>query len=186
MFSLIVIVKQGLIKSGVWTFIASLSISDNLTIITFYLYEFSKSPANFFGFLSNTNFTCKLFTSAQYIFGTMSIYFLVFMTCERAVLILRPYRQPTSQKQAIVAIISISILISLTYLAWCFSAFGILEYPASALGGDSSEIIKICTILPKYHQYITAYTWIEFNVYYIIPVFLIISLNNQINSLNRN
>ena len=177
-FSLIVIIKQGLIDSGVWTFIACLSISDNLTIITFYLYEFSKSPVNFFDFLSKTtNFTCKLFISTQYIFGTMSVYFLVFMTCERAVLILRPYRQPTSQKQAIIVVITITILISFSYFAWCFSAFGTLEYPASVLGGDSSEIIKICTILPNYHQYITIYTWIEFTLYYVVPVFLILSSN---------
>ena len=154
-FSLMVIIKQGLIKSGLWVFIGCLSISDNLTIITFFLYEFSKNPVNLFGSLSMSNdFTCKLLSSFQFMFSMISIYFLVFLTCERAVLILRPYRQPTSQKQAIVVVITITILISSSYLSWCFSAIGILQYPASVLGGDyggmEGSYGDICIVKQRY------------------------------------
>ncbi len=177
-FSLMIIIKQGLIKSGVWVYIAALSVSDILTIITFYIYEFSKDPANYFGFLyTNNNFTCKLMVSLQYCFGTMSVYFLVFMTVERAVLILSPYRQPTSQKQAMLVVIIIIILWSVSYLTWIFISYGILEFPASVFGRDGTEMIQACTLLPKFHKYLSLYTWLEFTIYYVIPVFLIISAN---------
>ena len=60
--TVLVTVKQGLIKTGIWCYILCLAISDNCALVIIFLYEFSKEPVNYWGdILNNRNFICKLF-----------------------------------------------------------------------------------------------------------------------------
>ncbi len=100
-FSFLIVVKQGLVKSGVWVYIASLAITDSIALIMYAITEFSKPPVNLLSNMPNSNaIMCKAMTSFGYLWALMSNYIACFMTIERCIIILNPYRVPPGQKQA--------------------------------------------------------------------------------------
>ena len=178
LFSLLIVIKQGLIKSGVWVYIAALSISDSFTLIGWYIYEFSKEPVNYFwGAVTYNNLMCKLIVLFSYWPGAVSIYILAFLTVERAVLVWNPYRQPRTQKQAILVVITITLVMISGYTAWILSSIELLEYPVGTFNGNDTNVVGICTLHPKYYKYLTIYIWVDFTINYSIPVFLVVIAN---------
>ncbi len=168
--SFLVIVRQGLIKSGIWVYLATLAITDSLALIMGVAYEYSKPPINLFGNLqNNSDIICKFLTSFAYLWSLMSNYIISFMSVERCVIIVNPYRVPTGQKQATISVLIIVGVIVLAQPTYVFNCFGVVKFDALNL--------KLCTILPKYENISTYIFTIDAIIYIAIPIILIFSAN---------
>ena len=171
--SFLIIVRQGLIKSGIWVYLATLAITDSLALITGAAYEFSKPPFNIFGNLqNNSDIFCKFLLSFGYIWSLMNNYILSFMSVERCVIIVNPYRVPPGQKRATISVLIIVGVILLVQPTYIFNCFGVVEFDALNL--------KLCTILPKYENIFTYIFTIDALIFIAIPIILIFSANSCI------
>ena len=72
LLSFSIIVKQGLIKSGVWVYFAAISVNDNLNIIWMFVANFSTEPFHILGeIITRNEFSCKLLNSGAYFWGVI-------------------------------------------------------------------------------------------------------------------
>ena len=167
-----VIVKQGLIKAGVWVYFAAIAVNDNLNIIWMFIFNFSGEPINLIEDVRTKNdVSCKILNSGAYFWGVLGVYILVIMTCERCLIILNPYRIPPSQKRAIMSVIITTILSVGSYSSFVSQAFGIIEVPLD--GGT----LKICSLLPNYAKYSTIFTWANLTVLFLLPAGILVLAN---------
>ncbi len=176
----IVIIKQGLIKNGVWVHIMCLAISDNCVLFMSFLYEFSKEPVNYWGHIRNNNkFICKLFNTCFPIFIATSHNILACMTISRSITIVKPYKQPASQKMAFTMVACIIIYVMVLYVPYGVTVFGVVGIQKGTIDPLTGQpiTIKLCTTLPRFKKYHEYFTWAGMLVSFIIPVVSIITAN---------
>ncbi len=170
-----IIIKQGLIKTSIWIYIAALSITDSGTLIMFFIYEFSKEPVSLLGnILSKNSTTCKTITALVFAVGGCSQYLLTIMTVSRCLLIIRPYSQPPTPKQTLGYVFLIIIIMFLIFAPFLATTFDVIKIPVHI---NSTDIVKVCTILPKYSDLYTYFVKIDLVIYFIIPLVLILTSN---------
>ncbi len=180
--SFLIIVKQGLIKSGVWVYIASLAVTDNLALIMSFFYGFSGPPFNILGDIPNSNnIFCKTLSSFGYLWALMSNYIVSFMTIQRCMLIVNPYRVPPGQRQAIISVLIIAAIIMIIQPSYVFTFIGIVELDIPNTSHNNSiTTIKFCSMLTKYQKISMYYFMLDGFIYTVVPIILIISANSCI------
>ena len=168
--SFLIIVQQGLIKSGIWVYLAALACTDSLALIMGCIHEFSKPPVYIFGNIQNNNdIFCKFFTSFSYLWTLMSNYIISFMSIERCIIILNPYKVPPGQKRATFSVMIIIAVILIAQPTYVFNCFGLVEFDALDL--------KFCTMFPKYEN-ISSYIFMtEALILAVIPIILVTVAN---------
>ncbi len=178
--SILVTIKQGLIKTGIWCYNLCLAISDNCVLIILFLYEFSEEPVNYWGdILISSIFICKLFlTSSSVIIGSSNT-ILAFMTISRAITIVSPYTKPPGQKRAFIMTACIIIYVMVLYVPYGTIVFGVVSYPIGMNDPLTGQpiVINTCGKLPKFAQYFDYFWWADLFVVIIIPAVSIISAN---------
>ena len=184
LLSFMVIVKQGLIKSSIWVYIAALSVSDNCTLINGFIWEFSKEPINLLGEVSAMNTrACKTSIALLYSLGATSRYILTAMTLGRCLMILRPYKQPSTQNQTLGYVFLIVIAIFLLYAPFLAITYDVIEIPIPMyMSGNTTEIsffvyVRVCSMLPQYSEFHIYFVWMDNVVYFIVPVIVILTSN---------
>ena len=177
--SILIIINQGLINSGVWVYLTGMAIFDNIAIIVNFIYNYSKPPANFLWSIPMINdISCKIMSLFSHCFSGISYYLLGFMTVERAILIFNPYRTPPSQKQAIISTVIISITVTIIQDCYICLFFGIVKVEIPDPNNNDLVInLRRCTITPEYENYIKYITLADTIFYAIIPIVLVISAN---------
>ncbi len=182
--SFLIVVKQGLIKSGIWVYVACLALTDNMAIIMECINIFSKhAPYNFLGDIFATNvIICKILTSFSYLWSMISNYILCLMTTERCVLVLRPFKSPPGQKQALINVIIVSIVISIIQSSYIWPIQGLVKFDLTDKITNSTISLDLCTVVPQYqnYAYLTTIFAIDTIVYAALPIFIIISANSLI------
>ncbi len=174
--SILIIVKRGLIKVGIWVYIACLAFSDNCVLVMYFLYEFSKEPVNYFGSLLNaSSFNCRLIYILFSVFLVVSNNTLACMTLERCVTILRPYRPPPSQRRAFIMVSCIVVYALLLYTSYYSVVYGLVHIPIG-----NNETLTFCTPLLKYEKYNDFFLWTDLGVFLLIPSTAIIFGNLSI------
>ncbi len=176
----IVIIKQGLIKTGVWIHIMCLAISDNCVLVMSFLYEFSKEPVNYWGhFLNNNKYICKLFYTCFPLFIATSHYILACMTISRSITIVKPYKQPAGQKMAFTMVACIIIYVMVLYVPYGVTVFGVVDIPIGMDDPLTAQPITItlCSTLPRFKTYHEYFLWADMLVFFIIPATSIITAN---------
>ncbi len=182
LLSFFIIVKQGLIKSSIWVYIAALCISDICCLIIGFIYEFSKSPLNLLRTVMTRNsIACKIMTILYYTGGSCSHYILSTITVSRCLLIVRPYSQPSTPKQALGYVCLIVVVIFLLYGPFLAVTYDVIEIPSYNNNTQDMELpIKLCMILPKYSKLQTYFGWIDMTIIFIIPVGTMLISNGTI------
>ncbi len=182
--SFLIIVKQGLINAGIWVYIACLSLVDNMVIIMMTIKLFSRNaPYDFIGdaFIVN-NILCKFLTSAAYLCSTLSYYIMCLMTVERCVQILRPFKTPTGQKQAVIKVIILCMIISIVQTSSIWPTHGLFDLNLVDELTNSTISLSFCTMLSEYqtNAYLTALFAVEMILFAILPIIMVISANSLI------
>ncbi len=180
--SFTVIVRRRLIQTGtIWIWIAALALSDNCVLINGFLVEYTKEPLNLLGenIYYKDNASCKILTSMFYALGVISHYIISIMTVERALMIVKPHKQPKTVKQTYVSIAFIVVIVLGVYSPFLSITYGIVEIPLGMNGTDTGprEYFKVCTMLPQYSWLQPYFVWFDNITYIIIPLILIISSN---------
>ncbi len=174
--SLAVIFKQGLIKSSIWIYIASLCIADICTLISGFTFKFSQKPISLLGDILNRNvIACKAITALLNLSSVCSQYLLATMIVARCVTVLKPYKQPATRKQTVGYIFLIVIGMSLLYAPYISITHDVIEISLSK--NSSQEIEFVCTVSPKYSQIYRYVVWIDMTIYFIIPLVIILISN---------
>ncbi len=169
-FSFLIIVKQGLIQSGVWLYLATLAITDSLALIMIGIYDFSKPPFNILGNMQNNNdILCKFLANFAYLWSFVSNYIVTFMSVERALVITNPYRVPPGQKRAAISVLIVAGIILIGDTSFVFNTYGVVTFDAFNL--------KICTVLEKYQNIATYFLLMDVVIYGGIPIILTVSAN---------
>ncbi len=172
LLSFSIIVKQGLIKSGVWVYFAAISVNDNLNIIWMFVANFSTEPFHILGeIITKNEFSCKLLNSGAYFWGVIGVYILAIMSCERCIIMINPYRKPPSQKRAIISVVIITVISVVAYSTFVSLTYGIIKIPL----GDVT--LKFCSLLPDKVKYSTLVTWTNLTIPFFLPATLIIFSN---------
>ncbi len=178
--TILVTIKQGLIKTAVWVHIMCLAISDNCVLLAQFLYEFSKEPVNYWGhFLHRNDFICKLYFTCYTIFLTASHTILAFMTIQRSITIINPYKEPPGQKRGFIMVAYIIIYVMVLYVPYGVTAFGVVGIPIGMdypLTGQPSTI-QICRTVPWYTKFHEYFLWADTLIMLIIPAMSIIIAN---------
>ncbi len=186
--SFLIIMRQGLIKMGVWVYIASLSLCDNFSIIIDslnMLNEFSSEPIGYLDNLTaNSEVFCKLHSILFVIPLVTGNYLLAIMSCERAGLILNPYKIPSSPKKALLVVCLATLVLILVYSIFINLVIGVVHVEVPLFNGaDNSSLManesfsltfKYCTM---YENNVNLYLSIETTIYLLIPAALIIIAN---------
>ena len=146
--SLVIIIKQDLIKMGIWCYIACLSICDNFVLVMWLVFEISREPVNYIGkYLDNSYIFCKFVYIAYAVPLVASNNILACLTIERALTVIKPYRQPPNQKHAFIVVACIMIYSMLVNIPYYSIVFGIENYPIGINDPISGEpiTINVCT-----------------------------------------
>ncbi len=173
--SFLIILKQNLIRSDVWVYIASLSITDNLAIICSCLIFLPTAIIN--------EILCKVTPSLSYVWSMISYYILRAMSMERAILILRPYKTLSGQKHAIWVVIIISVTVLIIQPTYIMLTHGIIKVDTSNTTSiiknktQSAEYLKFCAILPEYQHFQDYMFLLDIALYAIVPIVLILAAN---------
>ncbi len=181
--SFLIIVKQGLINAGIWVYIACLSLVDNMVIITATIELFSRNaPYDFIGdmFIVN-NILCNFLNISVYLFPILSYSIMCLMTVERCVQILRPFKSPTGQKQAVIKVLILCIIITIVHTSYIWPFHGLFSLDlADEL--TNSAIKLTCSILPEYQSsaYPTVFIVVDTILFIISPIVIVISANSLI------
>ncbi len=180
--SFLIIVKQGLIQSGVWVYIASLAISDSLALTTSLISEFSKPPVNLLGnILNSNNIACKATISMNYLWSLISNYIVSCMAIERCLIILNPYKVPPGPRKAAVLVFIITVIIVGLQPTFNFNVYGIVKSEIANITDTNSTIyLQACSLLPEYESISDYIFMIDLLVYSVIPIILIVSANSCI------
>ncbi len=154
--TILVTIKQHLIKTAVWVHIMCLAISDNCVLLAHFLYEFSKEPANYWGhYLHRNDFICKLYFTCYSIFLVASHTILAFMTIQRSITIINPLKEPLGQKRGFIMVACIVIYVMVLYVPHGVTAFGVVGIPIGMddpLTGQPITI-QICRTVPWYAKW---------------------------------
>ncbi len=189
--SFLIIIRQGLIKMGVWVYIAALALCDNFFIIIDslnMLNEFSNDPVGYLdNFKANSEVFCRLHNILAFVPLVTSTYLLAIMTCERAGLILNPYKIPPSPRRALLVVCIVTLIITLVYSIFVNLVIGVIhvEVPLftgadnSSLMTNESESIGFM-YCGMYENNINIYLYIDTTIFVIIPAILIIIANTCI------
>ena len=178
--SILVTIKQGLIRTGVWVHIMCLAISDNCVLVMSMLMEFSMEPVNYWGhFLNNNNLICKLFYTCFPIFVATSHTILAFMTISRSIMIVNPYKKPAGQKMAFTMVACIIIYVMVVYVSYGIVVLGVASIPTGMVDPLTGQpiTIKLCSALPRFEKYHEYLVWADMLVLFIIPAMSIIIAN---------
>ncbi len=180
--SFLIILRQGLIQSGFWVYLASLAITDSLALTTACVSEFSKPPVNLLGnILNSNNIVCKATMSLSSLWSLISNYVVSCMAIERCVIILNPYKTPAGPKKAVILVLIITVIIVVLQPTFIFTVFGIVELEITNLSdGNSTIYLRVCSLLPKYKSISDYIFMVDSLVYSIIPIILIVSANSCI------
>ena len=106
--ALLIMIKQRLIKDGVWTYLACLSVADNLVLISSFIWEFSLQKPYLGIEFNNNEVLCKFFPHYT-VLRRISHYILAVMTFQRFILLYQPYRKPPGPNR-LSCIVSIPVL----------------------------------------------------------------------------
>ncbi len=181
--SLVIILKQGMTKIGVWIYVASLSLADNFVLIMMFVFQFSREPVNYLGQMdTSSDFFCKFLTSCTYISVVMSNNILSVMSCERFLIIWNPYKARPSRNMALFKILTVVIITILVYVPFVVTTHGLqVPHTDSVTMNGTFQInpgaIKFCTLMPDYLKYSKYFRWMNLSIYYIWPTTLIIASN---------
>ncbi len=180
--SVVIIIKQDLIKSGVWVYIASLAIVDNVGIIYYQVVNFSRDPINYLGdFITISEFSCKLNSLLIYFPMVTSHYILAIMTIQRSIIITNPYKIAPGQRHAVTVVVLLILIVLLVYGTYCALTTSIVElpipFPANDLISNVSLSVKFCGIHLKYKNIQDIIMISDVVAYAIIPAILVIIAN---------
>ncbi len=180
--SFLIIVRQGLIQSGVWVYLASLAITDSLALITTSTSEFAKPPVSLLGNILNSNaIACKATMSLNYLWSLISNYIVSCMAIERCIIILNPYKIPPGPKKAAISVLIITVIIVALQPTFIFTVFGLVKLDLTDLSNtNSTTYLQVCSLLPKYKNIADYIFMIDSLVFSIIPTILIVSANSCI------
>ncbi len=184
-FSFLIITQQGLIKRGIWVYIAALAFCDNVAIIIDSLgmiNEFSDNPEGYLeDFKANSEVLCKLLYFLFIVPWATGHYLLAIMSCERCLLILNPYRTPPSPKRALLVVCALILVMVIGYGIVTSLVMGIIHVEMPYLSSSNrsfpvangSASFRYCYIkeIPNIFFYLDA------TLYLIIPMILIIIAN---------
>ncbi len=180
--SLVIIIKQGLIKSAVWVYIASLAMSDSFAIIYSIIFTLSREPINYLGdILTRSELSCKINCLLVYFPLVTNHWILAIMTSQRSWLVFNPYKVPPSQKHAVTVVVSLVLFVIVIYGTFVTLMFGIVQVPIRFSSNDSfsnvSMSIKYCGMYLEYGNIGGIVMVTDIVVYVIIPAVLVIIAN---------
>ncbi len=176
--SFLIIVKQGLIEMGIWVYMATLGVVDNMALIMSIFTVFQVPPYDYVSHLFNANnASCKMLTSFRYVWNMVSYYIVCLVTTERCVLIVSPFKTPTGQNRAVIKVILVSMTVFIIQACYLYPFFGIVEVN---LTDSSTDILRICMIIPEYLNYLTYLIVIDMVLYAILPIVIILVANSLI------
>ena len=181
--TILVTIKQRLIKTAVWVHIMCLAISDNCVLLGHFLYEFSKEPVNYWGhFLNSNHFICKLYFTCYTIFFVASHNILAFMTIQRSITIINPYKETPGQKRGFIMVACIMIYVLVLYVPYGVTLYAVMDIPIGMVDPLTGQpvTIKICHTQPWYAKYHEYFLWAETFIMLIIPALSIIIANAAI------
>ena len=181
--SLVIILKQGMTKVGVWIYVASLSLADNFVLIMMFIFQFSREPVNYLGQMdTKSDFLCKFLTSCTYISVVLSNNILSVMSCERFLIIWNPYKPRPSRNMALFKIMTVVIISMVAYVPFVVVTHGLQVPHIDSVTTNGTikiypEATKFCTLMPDYFKYSKYFRWMNLSIYYIWPTTLIIASN---------
>ncbi len=179
--SFLIIVQQGLIKVGFWCYMASLGVIDNMAIIMSFFSDFHLPPYSFLSSIVNLNeITCDVLFGFQYYWQMTSFYTVCLITAERAILILFPFKTPPRPKRVVVNVILLALLTFVVMSSYIYNLFGITEARLTNVSNNSTESVRYCTILPKYHAHLHIIFVFELVTYALLPILIILTSNSLI------
>ncbi len=184
--SFLIITRQGLVKMGVWVYIAALALCDNFFIIIDSLNMLNEFSNDLYldNFKANSEVFCKLHFIVLYVPLVTGNYLLAIMTCERAGLILNPYKIPSSPRRALLVVSIVTLAVILVYSIFVNLVIGVIhvQVPLFTGANDSSltanESISLTfKYCQMYENNVNLYLYIITTIYLLIPATLIIIAN---------
>ncbi len=185
--SFLIITRQGLINMGVWVYIAALALCDNffITIDSLnMLNEFSNDPVGYLDKLTtNSEVFCKFYFLVIFVPLVTGHYLLAIMTCERARLILNPYKIPSTPREALLVVCLATLVVILAYSIIVYLAIGVIHVEVPLFTGANNSLLangsmslkfKYCSM---YESNANLYLYIDATIYLLIPATLIIIAN---------
>ena len=103
------------------------------------------------------------------------------MTVERCVLILRPFKAPTGQKQAITNVLILCLLITIVQTSYVWPFHGLFHLDLADELTNSTIHLK-CSILPEYQidAYLIVLHAVDIILSAVLPIVIVISANSLI------
>ncbi len=102
------------------------------------------------------------------------------MTAERAVLILLPFKIPPHPKRVFINVILLALLIFVVMSSYVYNLWGITEVSLTNVTNNSTESVRYCTILPKYHAHLHIIFVFGLVTHAFLPILIILTSNSLI------